>query len=109
MVIIITVLAFFGAALVLMCCAGILIMPNTCAKLHYVGPASSLGTFCIAAAIVLQEMTQDAVPTEMLTAAFVGLVIAIGGPLLTHATARAAYIRETGRSPEDEPSSEAAS
>jgi multisubunit Na+/H+ antiporter MnhG subunit len=62
-------------------------------RLHYVGPASTLGAFLIGAALVVENgFNQQGVKSVLV----VVLLVTIS-PVLTHATARAARIREFGR------------
>jgi monovalent cation/proton antiporter MnhG/PhaG subunit len=68
-------------------------MPSFYDRLHYVGPASTLGAFLIGAALVVQNaLKQQGVKSIMVV-----LLLVTIGPVLTHATARAARIREFGR------------
>jgi monovalent cation/proton antiporter MnhG/PhaG subunit len=88
----VTVLLFLGVLVELISCVGILAMRTFYDRLHYVGPASTLGAFLIGAALVLENgLKQQGVKSIMV----VVLLVTIG-PVLTHATARAARIREFG-------------
>lgn len=82
-----------GTAVVLLSCLAMAVVRHEFARLHYVGPASSVGAGLVAAAVVA-----DAGPlsTTAFTVLFVFLVLAVGGPVLTHATGRAARIRRYG-------------
>jgi multicomponent Na+:H+ antiporter subunit G len=87
------VLLFLGVLVVLVSCVGILVMPHFYDRLHYVGPASTLGTFLIGAALVVENgLKQQGVKSIMVV-----VLLLMISPLLTHATARAARIREFGR------------
>jgi multicomponent Na+:H+ antiporter subunit G len=82
-----------GVIVELISCVGVLVMRNFYDRLHYVGPASTLGAFFIGAALVVQNaLKQQGVKSIMV----VLLLITIG-PVLAHATARAARTREFGR------------
>jgi monovalent cation/proton antiporter MnhG/PhaG subunit len=81
-----------GVAATLLSCIGVLVMPNVFDRLHYTAPASTLGAFAIAVSIVVQEGWAAASVKAMLV--FVLLVTT--NPVLTHATARAARIRQFG-------------
>ena len=83
----------FGVVLVLISCVGLLVMRNFYDRLHYVGPASTLGAFFIGAALVVQ----NALKQQGVKSILVVLLLVIIGPVLTHATARAARTREFGR------------
>jgi len=86
------VLLVLGVGIELACCVGVLVMRGVYDKLHYTAPASTLGAFAIAAAVVLRE---PVVPFGI-KAVLVTLVLLITNPVLTHATARAARIRRFG-------------
>jgi multicomponent Na+:H+ antiporter subunit G len=62
-------------------------------RLHYVGPASTLGAFLIGAALVVQ----NALKQQGVKSILVVVLLVMISPVLTHATARAARIREFGR------------
>jgi multicomponent Na+:H+ antiporter subunit G len=82
-----------GVVVELMSCVGVLVMRHFYDRLHYVGPASTLGAFLIGAALVVQNaLNQQGVKSILV----VVLLVTIS-PVLTHATARAARIREFGR------------
>jgi monovalent cation/proton antiporter MnhG/PhaG subunit len=89
----VVVLLVFGVAVELGCAVGVLVMRNAYDRLHYTAPASTLGPLAFAAAIVLRESFSQA----GIKALLVAVALLITNPLLTHATARAARIREHGR------------
>jgi monovalent cation/proton antiporter MnhG/PhaG subunit len=76
----------------LLSCVGVLVMPNVFDRLHYTAPATTLGAFAIALSIVVEEGWAAASVKAMVV--FVLLVTT--NPVLTHATARAARIRQFG-------------
>jgi monovalent cation/proton antiporter MnhG/PhaG subunit len=80
----------FGVAVELACCVGVLVMDDAYDKLHYLGPATIVGPLAIAAAVVVRESLSQAGIKALLTA---GLLI-VASPVLSHATARALYIRQ---------------
>ncbi len=86
------VLLGIGVAAVLMACLGVLVMPNVFDKLHYTAPAATVGAFAIAAAVVVEEGWSPA----SLKSTLVFLLVLITNPVVTHATARAARIRQFG-------------
>jgi multicomponent Na+:H+ antiporter subunit G len=88
-----TVLLFVGVLVELMSCLGILAMRHFYDRLHYVGPASTLGAFLIGAALVVE----DALKQQGVKSILVVMLLVLISPVLTHATARAARIREFGR------------
>jgi multisubunit Na+/H+ antiporter MnhG subunit len=86
--------ALLGLAVVIVLASsiGILVMPDTYQKLHFVTPAALVAPVAVGFAILAQSgLTVDSAETAL---ALVFIVIA--GPFLTHATIRAARIRETG-------------
>lgn len=82
-----------GVGLELICCVGVVAMRDAYDRLHFTGPASTLGPLAIAAAIVVEESLWPAGAKALLVA----LVLAVTNPLLVHATARAGRVRELGR------------
>jgi multicomponent Na+:H+ antiporter subunit G len=85
-------LLVLGVGIELACCVGVLVMRGVYDKLHYTAPATTLGAFAIAGAVVLREpVVQFGIKSVL-----VALVLLITNPLLTHATARAARIRRFG-------------
>ena len=82
-----------GVVIELISCVGILVARQFYDRLHYVGPASTLGAFMIGAALV----AQDGLKQQGVKSILVVFLLVVVGPVLTHATARAARIREFGR------------
>jgi len=89
----VVVLLVVGVAVELACCLGVLVMDDAYDKLHYLGPAAIVGPVAVAAAIVVRESLSQAGIKALLTA---GLLI-VASPVLSHATARALYIRQRDR------------
>jgi monovalent cation/proton antiporter MnhG/PhaG subunit len=88
----IAVLLVLGVGVELACCVGVLAMRDAYDRLHYTAPATTIGPLAIAAAIVLRESFSAA----GIKALLVALALLVTNPVLTHATARAARIREFG-------------
>jgi monovalent cation/proton antiporter MnhG/PhaG subunit len=86
----VALLLTFGVTVELACCVGVLVMDDAYDKLHYLGPAAIVGPLAIAAAVVVRESLSQAGIKALLTA---GLLI-VASPVLSHATARALYIRQ---------------
>jgi multisubunit Na+/H+ antiporter MnhG subunit len=81
-----------AVAVVLASSVGILVMRDAYQKLHYVTPAALVAPIVVGLAILAQSgLTANTAETAL---ALVFIVIA--GPFLSHATIRAARIRETG-------------
>ena len=72
---------------------GVLLSRDVYERLHYLAPAATIGVVCVAGAIVLRDGLDQAAVKALLTAA----VLFIVNPILTHATARAARVRQLGR------------
>jgi monovalent cation/proton antiporter MnhG/PhaG subunit len=89
----VVVLLVLGVAVELACCLGVLVMDDAYDKLHYLGPAAIVGPLAVAAAVVVRESLSQAGIKALLTA---GLLI-VASPVLSHATARALYIRQRDR------------
>jgi multicomponent Na+:H+ antiporter subunit G len=80
-----------GAAVAgeLLCCLGLVVMRNVYDRLHYAMAASAVPPFLIAAAVLLEEdWTQPGI-----NALVIAVVLFVIGPVLAHATARAARAR----------------
>jgi monovalent cation/proton antiporter MnhG/PhaG subunit len=89
---VVAALLTMGVLTQLLCCLGVLLMPHLYDRLHFVGPASSLGAALVAAAVVVDKQLAH----EGIVAVLIALFTTVFGPVLTHATARAARIREHG-------------
>ena len=81
---------------------GVLAGANVYDRLHFIGPAGIFGPFCVAMAVVLDEgpFSQAGLKSILVALLLLGL-----SPVLIHATARAAYVRELGglELPREEP------
>jgi multicomponent Na+:H+ antiporter subunit G len=78
-----------GVLAVLLSCLGVLLVGDAYDKLHYAGPANTVGTVAVAAALVLR----DGLGQIGVKAILVALVLLTTNAALTHATARAANVR----------------
>ena len=86
------VLLGVGVGAELVCCVGVLVMRTTYDRLHYSGAGSTVGAFCILAAVLVREgLTSGGL--EAIAA--VGLLFLLG-PAVVIATARAARRLEHG-------------
>ncbi len=81
-----------GLGLVGLSVLGVLFMRGVYDRLHYAGPAA-LGSASLCAAVVVRQ-SFSLIGNK---AALLGLFILAASPVLVHATARAARIREHGR------------
>lgn len=87
------VLLALGVGIELLSCLGLLVMDTVFDRLHYVGPAAALGPIAIAGAVLLEE----GISTAGLKAILIAVVLVGIGPVVTHATARAARVRRFGQ------------
>ena len=82
-----------GVASALMGAVGLLATRDPYDQLHFTGPATVIGPIAIAAAVLVEEPLSSAGIKALLLA----MIMVATGPILLHATARAARIRERGR------------
>jgi multicomponent Na+:H+ antiporter subunit G len=87
----VVVLLVGGVGLEVFCSIGVLVMRGPYARLHFTAPAG-LGALMLAVAVLLREGFSLIGDKALLLAVFVLLT----SPVLSHVTARAAYIREHG-------------
>jgi monovalent cation/proton antiporter MnhG/PhaG subunit len=87
------VLLALGVASALMGALGLLASRNPYDQLHFTGPATVIGPVAVAAAVLVEEPLSSA----GVKAVLVALIMVGTGPILLHATARAARVRERGR------------
>ncbi len=90
-IVIADVLLAAGVLVLLMCAAGVLLMQNPYDRLHYAS-AAGWGALLVAIAIVVSRSLSLVGDKALATAA----VLVVCGPVLAHATARAARIRDHG-------------
>lgn len=86
------VLIAAGVVVELLCCLGLLVMDDLYDRLHYLGPAATLGPVLFATAVILRE----ALSTAGIKAILIAAVLIVFSPVLTHAVARAARVRQYG-------------
>jgi monovalent cation/proton antiporter MnhG/PhaG subunit len=82
-----------GVASALMGAIGLMASRDPYDQLHFTGPPTVIGPVAIAAAVLIEEPLSSA----GIKAVLVALIMIGTGPVLLHATARAARIRERGR------------
>jgi multicomponent Na+:H+ antiporter subunit G len=86
-------LVAIGVGSALLSAAGLLAARDPYDQLHFTGPATVISPVAIAAAVLVEEPLSSAGVKSVLVA-----IIMLGtGPVLIHATARAARVRERGR------------
>jgi multisubunit Na+/H+ antiporter MnhG subunit len=86
------ILLGLAAALVLASSVGILVMRDAYQRLHYVTPIAVIAPLIVGLAVLARSGWSENSSETWLALLFV----VIGGPFLTHATIRAARIREKG-------------
>ena len=86
------ILLGLAAALVLGSSVGVLVMRDVYQKIHFVTPAALVAPLAVGLAVLVQSGATIVTAQTWLTLLFV----VIAGPVLAHATIRAARIRETG-------------
>ena len=86
------ILLGLAAALVLASSVGILVMRDTYQRLHYVTPIALVAPLLVGLAVLVRSGWSENSSQTWLALLFV----VIGSPFLTHATIRAARIREKG-------------
>jgi multicomponent Na+:H+ antiporter subunit G len=91
--VVVAVLLAVGTASVLLSCFGILAGRGALDRLHFTAPAATLAPVCFAAAVLVEEPLSGA----GVKAVLVALVVFVTEPVLSHAIARAARVREEGR------------
>ena len=73
---------------------GVLVGQDVYDRLHFIGPAGIFGPAAFALAVVIDEgpLSQAGLKSILIALLLLGL-----SPVLVHATARAAYVREHGK------------
>lgn len=88
----VAILLFASLAVSVFSCLALVLVKGFFNRLHYLAPATSVGiTLLLAAVIVDQGFGQAAIKVSL-----VWLVLLLSNAVLTHATARAARVRELG-------------
>ncbi len=88
------ILVSIAVLVAIACCIGLLVVRSPYDQLHLTGPLSSVTPALIALAIAIDEGPLSAQGIKAVLVA--GLVIGLN-PVLVHAAARAARVREHGR------------
>lgn len=86
------ILLVVGVGIAVVCAVGLVAIDDPFDRLHVVGPASTVGPLAIATAIVVRE----GVGPGGVKSIIVAVLLLVTSPVLTHATARAARIRQFG-------------
>jgi multicomponent Na+:H+ antiporter subunit G len=91
--VVVAVLLGIGVGSALLSALGLLATRDAYDQLHFTGPATVIGPVAVAAAVLVEEPLSSAGIKSVLIA----LIMLGTGPVLIHATARAARIRDRGR------------
>lgn len=89
---VVDVLLTLAVLIVLASSVGILVMPDVYQKLHYVTPISVVAPLLVGVAVLIQSGWSTRSAQTWLAL----LLVVVASPVLSHATIRAARIRETG-------------
>ncbi len=90
---IIDVLLAIGVVSAVLSCIGVLVMKDLYERLHYLAPPATLSAICFCAAVVIDKHLSQA----GIKALFILVVLLWMNAVLTHATARAARVRQFRR------------
>ena len=88
----IDVLLWVGVVTVFLCCIGVLITRDVFQRMHYLSVVATVSAACILVAVALQEGWGQA----FIKTALVFTVLLFINAVLTHATSRAARVRQLG-------------
>lgn len=88
----VVILLAIAVVVTLISCLGLVLMKDFYQRLHYMAPVSTISAFCVLAAVVVQEGWGQAT----LKTIIIVLVLFFMNATLTHATARAARVRQLG-------------
>ena len=91
--VLVAVLLVVAVIAVLISCLGMLVMRDALDQLHFAAPAATIAPIAVAVAVLLEEPLSSA----GIKAVIVAVLLFITSPVLSHATARSARIREHGR------------
>jgi len=91
--VVVDVLLAIGSLSVLLSCAGLLATRDAWDQLHFTGPATVIAPVAFALAVLVEEPLSSA----GVKAVLIAIVMLLTGPVLLHATARAARVRDHGR------------
>jgi multisubunit Na+/H+ antiporter MnhG subunit len=84
--VVVDILLAAGVTAELLCCIGVAVMRTTFDRLHYSAAGATVGPFCILAALLVREGFGQV----GLSGIAVVAILFVTGPLVVHATARAA-------------------
>lgn len=86
------VLVWVAVVICLICCLGIVLMKDFFERLHYMATVSTVATVTLLIAVVIEQgWGQAAIKMSLIV-----IVLILMNAVLTHATARAARVRDLG-------------
>lgn len=88
----VALLLVVGVGVLVVCAIGLVAIGDCFDRLHVIGPASTVAPLAIAAAIVVRE----GIGPGGVKSIIVAVLLLVTSPVLTHATARAARVRQFG-------------
>jgi monovalent cation/proton antiporter MnhG/PhaG subunit len=94
----IDVLLGIAAVVTVLSAVGLAVMRDPYQKLHFIAPPASIGSICVVVALFIGEKQKQAAGKAVLIAFLLYFMNAV----ITHATARAHYVREKGAWPPPE-------
>lgn len=92
-VIAVEVLVWIAVVTCLVCCLGIVLMKDFFERLHYMATVSTIATAALFIAVAIEHGWGQA----MIKMGLIAVVLFLMNAVLTHATARAARVRGSGR------------
>ncbi|HWE25271.1 MAG TPA: monovalent cation/H(+) antiporter subunit G [Myxococcales bacterium] len=92
------VLLGFAALVTVLSAVGVAVMRDPYQKLHFISPPATLASLCVVAALFIGEKQKQAAGK----AALIAFLLYFMNAVITHATARAHYVREKGTWPPPE-------
>lgn len=91
--VVIDILLGVGVVCAVLSCFAVLIMKDLYERLHYLAPPATVSIICFTAAVIADKhLSQNGIKAVLIM-----LVLLLMNAVLTHATARAARVRQFGR------------
>jgi monovalent cation/proton antiporter MnhG/PhaG subunit len=88
--VVVQVLVWIAVGTCLVCCLGIAVMRNVFERLHYMAGVSTIAAFALLVAVVIEHGWGQAT----IKMSLILVLLFLMNPVLAHATARAARVRE---------------
>jgi monovalent cation/proton antiporter MnhG/PhaG subunit len=87
----IEIFVWIAVAVCMLSCLGVIVMDNVYQRLHYMAPVSAVSGFALLIAVILQNGWGQAT----IKMGLIAIILFLMNPVLTHATARAARVRQS--------------